>query len=370
LLYYPNLLLATAAIATYAIGRGGTGLENDLAYVLPATLVMLWFATAINVIGVGTGRWLQNVGAICTYLPGLTLIVLGLVAVFTRGSATEFSAASLVPNLRDFSAVNLWASIAFAFAGLELAPTMAGEVKNPERTLRHAVLGSVPAILIVYLLGTASVLWLVPRGEINVVSGILQAIDAGARALGVSFQWISAVAATFVMVGNIGGVGAWLSGPARVAFTIGIDAYFPRAFGRIHPKYQTPYVAIIVQAACGTIFLFLAVLGEGTTVAAVYLIMLDTMLLLYFIPFLYLFASYMRIEGRAATSAVAQLRIRAVGTSGFLLTLFAMAVACVPPSGTASVFEFELKVVGGALFFVVVGSVLYARRRRRVPAPA
>ncbi|MGH7712921.1 MAG: APC family permease [Gemmatimonadaceae bacterium] len=367
LLYYPNLLMSTAAIATYAFGRGGTGLENDLAFVLPTTLLMLWFATTINVVGVGTGRWLQNAGAVCTFLPGLALIVLGVIAVVTRGSANEFSAAAMVPNLRDFSAVNLWASIAFAFSGLELAPTMAGEVQSPERTLRRAVLVAAPAIVGMYMLGTASVLWLVPRGEINIVTGILQAIDTGARSLGVAFGWISALAAGLVVIGNLGSIGAWLSGPARVAFTIGIDAYFPRAFGRIHPTYQTPYVAMFAQAGFGTLFLLIAVFGKGTTVATAYLIMLDTMLLQYFIPFLYLFASYLRIE-RQHASALGRLRLTMTGVSGFLLTLFAMIVACVPPSGTERIWEFELKVVGGALFFVLVGVGLYARGQRALSA--
>jgi amino acid transporter len=227
-----------------------------------------------------------------------------------------------------------------------------------------------PLILLVYMLGTLSVLWMVPRSEVNIVTGILQAIDVGARSLGVAFGWISALAAGLVMIGNLGSVGAWLSGPARVAFTIGIDAYFPRAFGRIHPKYQTPYIAMLVQAAFGTLFLLLAVLGKGTTVATVYLILLDTMLLLYFIPFLYLFISYVRIEHRAAMSALGRLRVQATGTSGFLLTLFAMIVACVPPTGTASVLTFELKVLGGAFLFVVAGASLYAWRHRAMPVAA
>ena len=369
LLYYPNLLLATAAILTYAFGRGGTGLENDLAFVVPTTLVMLWFATLINVVGVGTGRWLQNIGAICMFLPGIALIVLGIISVTTRGSANEFSVATMTPNLRDFSAVNLWASIAFAFAGLELAPTMAAEVQEPQRTLKRAVLIAAPLCLIVYGLGTTSVLWIVPHKDVNIVTGILQAVDMGARSLGVAFGWISAVAAALVVIGNLGSVGAWLSGPARVALTIGIDRYFPPAFGRIHPKYRTPYVAFFVQASIGTIFLLIGVLGRGTTVQSVYLILLDTMLLLYFIPFLYLFASYMRIELPQATR-LKKLRIVATGASGFVLTSFAMIVACVPPTGTASVATFEAKVVGGALFFVLAGMSLYAWRHRAIAVTA
>lgn len=369
LLYYPNLLLSTAAILTYTFGKGGTGLENDLGFVLPTTLVMLWFATLINVAGVATGRWLQNTGAIATFLPGIALIVLGIVTVTTRGSANEFTLTTMTPNLRDFSAVNLWASIAFAFAGLELAPTMAAEVREPERTLKRAVVIAAPLILLVYMLGTTSVLWIVPHKDVNIVTGILQAIDLGAGSLGVAFGWISAVAAGLVVIGNLGGVGAWLTGPARIALTIGIDRYFPTAFGRIHPRYKTPYVALFVQAAVGTIFLLLGVLGRGTTVQTVYLILLDTMLLLYFIPFLYLFASYLRIEAPHA-NGLGKLRITATATSGFLLTLFAMVVACVPPTSTPSVAVFEAKVVGGALFFLLAGVSLYAWRHRAISVTA
>src|SRR5262245_29268736 len=61
-LYYPNLLISTAAIATYAVGRGGTELRNDPTYVLTTTVVCLWIAVLMNIIGVGKGRWLQNAG--------------------------------------------------------------------------------------------------------------------------------------------------------------------------------------------------------------------------------------------------------------------------------------------------------------------
>ena len=94
------------------------------------------------------------------------------------------------------------------------------------------------------------------------------------------------------MIGNIGGVGAWLTGPARVAFVIGLDRYFPPAFGRVHPRWRTPYVAILTQAVLATLFLLLSVLGKGTTVERAYLVILDTMLLVYFIPYIYLFVCY------------------------------------------------------------------------------
>src|SRR5260370_36856987 len=63
-LYYPNLLISTAVIATYAIGKGDSALASNWTYVLSATLVCLWLAVLLNIVGAGTGKWLQNAGGI------------------------------------------------------------------------------------------------------------------------------------------------------------------------------------------------------------------------------------------------------------------------------------------------------------------
>ena len=281
-------------------------LEGSWLYVLPATLVALWLAVALNIVGVRTGRWLQNVGALGTYIPGIVLVGLGLYAALTRPSATPMDAAALCPTSPSRTKLNLWASIAFAFAGLELCAVMGGEVKDPRRTLPRSILVSGPLIAFIYIAGTASVLWLVPTGQVNIVSGFLQALHAGAQDIGFGAAWIPAAMAALYVVGNVGGVGAWLTGPARVAFVIGLDRYFPPAFGKVHPKWKTPYVAILTQAVLATVFLLLSVLGKGTTVERAYLVILDTMLLVYFIPYLYLYVCFLvvRLKERAPAGVV------------------------------------------------------------------
>ena len=113
------------------------------------------------------------------------------------------------------------------------------------------------------------------------------------------------------------------------------------------------------------LFLFLSVRGKGTTVANAYLILLDTMILIYFIPFVYLFLVYLTDKGvrEGAGGTWGRVRIKVLGISGMMLTVFAMVVACVPPSDTPSVPTFELKVVGGALLFVLAGGGLFWRAR-------
>lgn len=140
-----------------------------------------------------------------------------------------------MPDVTHLPGLNLWASIAFAFAGLELSSAMGGEVRNPRRTLPRAVLISAPLIALIYILGTGALLRLVPTSDINIVSGFLQAITVGAKSISPSLWWLAPLCAAAYTIGNIGGVGAWLTGPARVAFAIGLDRYFPPAFGRVHP---------------------------------------------------------------------------------------------------------------------------------------
>jgi glutamate:GABA antiporter len=369
ILYYPNLLMSTAVVGTYAFGQGETGLADKWIYVLPATLGALWLAVGLNIVGMRTGRWLQNLGALATYVPAVLLVGLGVRAALTRKSATPLSLHTLVPNFGEFSELNLWASIAFAFAGLELCAVMGGEVRDPRRTLPRSVLISAPLIAGLYLTGTAAVLWLIPSGDVRIVSGFLQAISAGLRELGWGLGWLASTAAALFVIGNVGGVGAWLAGPARVAFVIGLDRYFPPAFGRVHPRWHTPYVAILTQAVLATVFLLVSVLGKGTTVEKAYLIVLDTMLLVYFIPYIYLFIAYLVVRLRepvAAQGAVPRSRAAAAvtGVAGLGLTLFAMVLATIPPSDTAEPWLFRVKVIGGAGFFVMLGLLIYWRGRR------
>jgi amino acid transporter len=368
-LYYPNLLISAAVIATFIFGKGGSGLSDNWAYVLSITIGTLWIATLINIVGLDTGKWLQNAGGVGTYVPGLILILLGVYGAMTAPPANEFSVATLKPDLNNVPALNLLASIAFAFAGLELASTMGDEVENPRRNLPRSIFISAPLIAVVYIAGTAAVLWRLPNKDVNIVSGFLQAIKAGADNISPTLGWVAPLCAALYSIGNLGSVGAWLIGPARVAFVIGLDHYFPKAFGAIHPRWHTPYVAILVQATLATIFLLLSVLGKGTNVEDVYLILLDTQILIYFIPYLYLFVVFLihRRRGENGSEVVlapgGSIVAWLTGLSGIIVTLFAMIIATIPPPDIGNTLLFRLKVVGGALGFILIGGLIYWRAR-------
>ena len=144
--------------------------------------------------------------------------------------------------------------------------------------------------------------------------------------------------------------------------------------GVVHPRWHTPYVAILVQATLGTIFLLVSVLGKGTNVEDVYLILLDTQILIYFIPYLYLFIVFLihRRRGENASEVVlspgGSIGAWLTGLSGIIVTSFAMIIATIPPPDLGgSALVFRLKVIGGALGFILVGGLIYwcARLRNR-----
>jgi amino acid transporter len=373
MLYYPTLLLAGAVTSTYIIGQGESGLANNWTYVLPFTLICLALAVVLNVVGVGTGKWLQNAGGISVYIPGIILILLGFYAALTKPPANPIAFSQLKPDLTNLPLLNLWATIAFAFAGLELSSTMGHEIHNPRRNLPRSIFIAAPLVAFIYICGTSSMLWIVPRQEINIVAGSLQAITIGMRDVGRAWRWVAPVAALLLTVSNVGGLGAWLSGSARVAFVVGLDRYFPPAFGRIHPRWRTPYVAILTQAPIAAVFLLLSVLGKGTTVEKAFLILIDMSLLIYFIPYIYLFITFMvhcrrnrtdqslLVPGGATGGLIA-------GLCGLAITLFAMIVALIPPPGTPQIWIHEAKLGGGSLLLLLLGLFVYWRQREKLSA--
>jgi amino acid transporter len=181
--------------------------------------------------------------------------------------------------------------------------------------------------------------------DISPLTGLAQAGASAAQKLGAPI--VSVLLAALIGIALIGQLDTWIAGNTRLPYAVGLDRYLPAAFSRVHPRWGTPYVSLVVQVVVSTLFLLMAQLGE--TVRAAYQIMVDMTIIVTFVPFVYIFGAGFRFANRIAA------------VSGLAVTLIAIVFAAVPPHETASAVIFELKVVGGSAFFAVLGWIVFKR---------
>ncbi|MFC1513693.1 APC family permease [candidate division KSB1 bacterium] len=368
LVYFPNLMVYIAGIAVYIIGGRYLEMGENKLYVLLFSLTAIWIVTFFNYIGLKTGKWLNNIGGLGTWLTGLVLIIFSFIALVKFGLANPMPPGSFVNGLMNFDNFTFWAAMCFGFTGLELASVLAGEVKDPQRSIPKAAIISGVVVACIYILGTAALLISLPKSEINIISGFLQGIAAVGERIGLG--WTTGLLALLITLGGIGGLMAWFTGAARIPFVAGIDKYLPRSFGKTHPKYGTPHIAILIQALIASALIIMSF--TGSTVEEAYLILLDTTILVYFIPYLYMFSAYF-ILGKSSKRADQPDRKRTfhnplsqiLAVSGFLTTLIAMITTLIPPEESGNAVLYEIKVIGGFMLFFVTGGVIYYTKTKK-----
>jgi amino acid transporter len=365
--YFPGLLLASASMSAYVMGAHGATLSQDRAFQLWVSLGLLVVAVGLNIIGLNIGKWLQNAGGVGTFLPLAILVGLGAILALHGGSVTHFTVHNMLPTW-NWDTVNFWSQIAFAFTGLELVSAMSEEVRDPRRTLPRAVYGAGALTAFIYIAGTFAILALIPAADIDPQSGVFHAITVGSVALKIGFLGI--LAAMLVTVGNAGGVGSTVAGIARVPFVVGIDRYLPAAFGKIHPKWKTPWVSILVQGSVSGAILLVSQINDTTRGA--YQFLIDAAIILYFIPFLYMFAAVIRLASRSDRASNPHAILVPGGRAGtwicgglgFVVVLIGILVSLIPPGDSSNKLGFELKLVIGTLASILLGLVLYWRGAR------
>jgi amino acid transporter len=341
ILYLPSLVLSGVAMASFVFGSGGHRFAEERAFVVPATVVVLWAAFLANFFGLRVAKWISAFGGSALFITVAVLAMLAVVSGWRWGSATQFR---LLPSAH-FETLNFWSQIAFAFVGLELAPILSGEIQNPAKNVKLAAVISGVGCSLFYVCGTAGMLVLLTPADISPMTGLAQAGAMAASKLGVpSIEVGFGILISLALAGQLD---AWIAGNTRLPYAIGLDHYLPAAFARLHPRWHTPYVSLAVQLVAATIFLLMAQLGESLRSA--YDILVDMTVMATLIPFVYIFGAGLRFAGKL------------VSMSGLIVTLLAIVLTIVPPGETASPLIVELKVVGGCATFAALGYLVFRR---------
>ena len=294
--FFAGVLYFGAASTLYAFGPRAQVLAANPLYYIAFALFWLSMITLLNIRGVDVGKWLNNIGALGSLAPLTILILLAAVSYWRFGAAIHITSASLVPHWSLDNAV-FWSNVFFAFSAIEAASAMGDEIQNPRRNIPLALLVGGGLLTIGYIGGTAALLLTLPAQSVEGPDGFVNGVHMLASRLGIG--WLLAPIALLVALNAVGGAAANLSSTARLPFAVGVDRYLPSAFGWIHPRYRTPWVAIAVYGAAGIVVALLS--QAGTSVRGAYNVLVSMSVISLFIPYLFLFSAMIRHQGHPAT---------------------------------------------------------------------
>ena len=356
MLYVPTVMLYFVGVSVFILGGGHQALADNKMFALAASLALLALLTILNIVGLGVGKWLNNLGAIGTGIAAAVLIGLG-VTVCLRFGTTVTAADFRIPANSRF-VLNSFGVICFGLVGLELASVMGDEIREPQRTLPGAVAWGGVLSGLLYIGATLTLLVAIGKNDISVLQGIVQAVSHMAARVGLS--WIIPPFALMLSL-SIAGIGsAWMGGSARIPFVAGLDSYMPAWLGKVHPKYATPHAALIVQGVVSLVLVVINFLASGGVQEA-FQTMLSLAVVLQLVPFLYVFAALLKFALREPTrqGRYGKGMLAFAGASGLLTTALGIVLAFFPARQISSVWWYEAKMFGITLAFLALAAFFF-----------
>jgi amino acid transporter len=213
--------------------------------------VAIAVTATFNYVGVRTSAVVLNLTTLAKY-GGLLFIILLALAIGLPRTGGHFTPA-VPPGSFHVAAFGLaLVSVLWAFDGWADLSFVAGEVRDPRRVLPRAIIIGTLAVIAIYLLANVAYLAVMPVDEIR--GSKLVAADVAQRLIGAPGVVLVAVT---VMLSTFGTLNATLLTAPRVFFAMADDGLFFRSVARVHPRFGTPYVAILLATALGVVFVLL-----------------------------------------------------------------------------------------------------------------
>ncbi len=363
--YFPSVLYFSAASMLPVMGARGAKLDEDPAYFAAFALAWLAVITLVNIRSAAGGKWLNNVASFGSWLPVVALLALAAIAYAQHGSATHFTASAMVPKPTLKNAIFL-STIFFAFGGCEAGSFMGEEIRDARRTIPRALLVSGAVLALCYILGTVALLVALPSSAISGVNGLAHGVHVLCAEVGV--PWLERILGALIGLGAVGGAAAFLSSTARLPFVAGMDRYLPRAFGRVHKRWRTPWVAIACYGIAGMLMTVLS--QAGTSVRGAYDVLLSMTVITYFLPYLALFAAMIRLQWRPAGEGVIRVPGGAkaaipLAAVGFVSTAVTIGLSLIPSGDETNPSLAVAKVLVATAVLVGSGVVVYRVQRKK-----
>ena len=380
LLLLANLGISTATSLAYASGPGGAWMVDSRTFVMSLNVGLFAAILAINISGFRIGRWVAHMGT-AVMVAVITLLVI-LLFVHPHSSATSVHLSpqppfSLAFPALTFISLNLFSKLTFnGLTGLEQVAVFAGETRDAARSILRSAWVAAPAIAVMYILMSGSMLTYTAAEKIDLTGPIPQALAAafagGSGSGGIDWGLLlGRLAIVALAISVVAAYTVVVAEASRLPMVAAWDHLFPAWFTRLHPRFGTPTRSLIVIVLLAVVFSFLASAGTGPQEA--FQLLTTANVLCYGVYYLLMFAVPLVVGARSGVPSDHRpsVVLRIACLSGIAITLLSMAFNLVPIVDVPHPWLFGVKVALTGLGVNLIGAGIYWRgtRRQRLTPP-
>ena len=362
---YAVVLIATIGLVvstnlSYAVGPAGSWLATNKTFIMVLNAFLLCGLMVLAAVGLGVAKWLHNAGSVMLMTAFAALIALPFFYM-ARGTLPHYQPFAVAMPALSLLSLNIFGKLAMgALSGFEYVAVLAGETKNPERTIGRATIIAAPIIAAMFILGTSAVLAFVPIDKINLIGPIPQVLSIGFGASGVG-AIAAAVAIVLITGRTIANSSIVFTATTRMPMVAGWDNLLPKWFTTLHPRYRTPINSILFVGLVALAFGAVGIAGVGEQEA--FQLLENAAGIFYGLTYLVMFA--IPIVGMRRADWKPSVWLRIMSVSGFSVTLLYVVLSIFPIIDVTSWSSFAAKISGVVIGLNLAGLFLYLTAQRR-----
>ncbi len=333
-----------------------TGNKWFISFVSTVTLAALVFVT---VLGLSVGKWVHKAGGALMVATFAALLLLPWLNV-ARGTLATFHPLATAMPVVSIMSLNLLGKMGFgALGGFEYVAIHAGECRNPVPTIARSVVVASPIIAVMFILGTSSVLALIPFDRIDLIAPIPQVLSEGFRPLG-AVAAVAPITIVVLLCIRVAQASVMFAGNTRLPMVAGWDGLLPEWFTRVHHRYRTPVNSIVFVGAATLALSIAGLVGVGKQEA--FQLLWNASAIFYALTYLVMFA--IPIAGLRGPTERPPLWLRAAALAGFVMTLLFVTLSILPIVQVESPLLFAAKISSLIVVTNVIGLVIFLGKRR------
>jgi putative glutamate/gamma-aminobutyrate antiporter len=363
--WYPVIMSFIAGTLAYLISPT---LANNKFYILGVILVGYWGMTFLNYLGIKTSGWFSTIGVIVgTIAPGILIITLGISWIFSGHPIhIPLTWEATIPDFNSINQLVFLAGLFLAFAGLEVSASYAGNVQNPQKNYPRAIILGAVITFCLFMLGSLAIAIVIPNTQISLVSGLIEAFQVFFTYY--HLNWLLDPLAALLIIGAIAEVNSWIIGPVKGLHETSIHGNLPPFFQNLNsrgvPTNLLLFQAIIVSVV-SCVFLYMP------SVSSAFWILTAMSAQSYLVMYILMFIAAIRLKytkphvPRPYKIPFHYKGIWVFCCMGILASLFAIALAFVPPSqlNVGSLLFYVLFLVVGLTIMCAIPIVIFECRK-------